>query len=770
MKSKLLRFCTGAALSLAGFSSNAAECVVSKINFDTYTELSNPKLEENEWFNDSIRNASIKGPKTVGLEDFFQDGFLKADFKSYATTDNLDSVLFSKNYNFPGCYVQVVNNPRTLLPYLKEFSSGNMLVVAGQSERSPLFSLPFKGLEPGSTVTISFDAISLYSIDRLEDYLIFINEGVDRRDQIREIDLGMRNRFTMQTLASDFSKGSGTVNGNFDRVRFFVSDSYSNGMPGHSAGFSCWEDNIEHVSFSAETDEDGNVTFYFSNQVASLPIGIDNIEVTGTPAPKVRTNGAETVCWGDAVDFYFEGLSDSVSYAWDVNGEKSRKPSLTVTFNEIGESEVSYSLSRNECQVAGNRKITTQACCMDAEGNPLKVKNLFFDDFGEFKDNETYSYVDKNGKVVDEPVNSYLYTLPNYPLYAKLPEGVTSDFPVTTGDIQDQVAIANFNPYIPGVEGDMSGTGKGGMLILDMKDAAPNKVIYRRIVSDLEADKSYSCVAYVGGINNNKGNMVAEVALRLRDVKSDAVLYQEKMTIAEMGWKKIEFSYIPTSSDEVAFEIVNTGQFYGTNQGDIAIDNVCMSTCVLPDSTPIIEDTTAVLPVVVIETSTPNEDLFSLCDDDIVEVNGTYSNLPSFDGDISYLYQYSTDKKNWISLSRIQNRPDFVFNKTTNPLFTNDLDSVYVRLVISDFAKLTGFDRGVVSDDQVYISAVFFMVKSADCGGGNTSVDTIVDEADVVSVEYYNAVGQKIDADKKGFVFERKYLNNGEIINRKVVK
>ncbi|MCQ2190783.1 MAG: hypothetical protein MJY63_04005 [Paludibacteraceae bacterium] len=610
------RICMAVLSSMLGFSAFAADCVVNYTNFDTTKETT--------------------------IDSVKQGGLLRAKIQTNGNS-SFDSLLTNKRYT------SVVGDPRTLSPYFMETESQNMIVTAGTITGNPVFmTYKVANLVPGSDVTLTFDAYNLLSIEKMEDYLIELNKD-NSDDLIRELKFG-NSIFSMMPSNGSLQKGTGRIMGN--RASLSVSTAMSQGVMPSGDKIST-PTNFDYgtkaiMSLASKADANGEICFYFYSQFEA-PIAIDNIKVEGEAQLVIECLKRMPVCPSSPVIFEITNTLDSVSYSWSNGVETSNKKIFTTSFDDVNETyTVKCTIEGSGCQATSSIDVQTKECCVSADGKPLDIIDVFFDDFGEFSNDGTeYTYI-SNGKKTTIPTTGIYGPGDRKRCVNTLQEGASVPYinpSSKKGTLNDAWAITNINPYNPGVLGDASGDPMGGMLIVDLSGSDLNGrplkdlVIYRHEANGNLKGKEITFGCKLGTINNIPPVGDLKVVLKNND---GITLFEEGVTLLGTSeWISVEGSFV-SESDTLVFEIINDAESYVMAQGDFAIDDV----------------------------------FISYCDDQ------TEEGLPS------------------------------------NP----------------------------------------------------TGVDEVVNSSTVVNTEYFNLAGKKINSNEKGIMIERQYLEDGSIINHKIIK
>ncbi len=705
------------ALSMFCISAFAENCLINYTNFDTDIKLCNPDLTNDldGWFSDSIRNAACTGEKETTIDHVKQGGMIRANikFSNSITFDSLTKTISNPSGDAIG-YLGIVGNPRTLSPYIMDTKSGNMIVTAGFGPNIPFMTYKLSNLKPGSNVTLSFDAYNLYSIENMAEYLIAINEN-NGRNLITEISLPGAMIFAMQTSGNKLATGSGNINGNKPSLDVCTDIMYGTAS-GNKVFLNASYGKYENIQLTTKADKNGEVTFYFKTKIPSTaPIGIDNIQIVGEAQPKINCLKRLPVCPAFPVNFEVENILDSVTYSWKCNSETSNDKTFSAIFDEANKLyKVDCSIEANGCSsTTTSFTVETKECCTSADGKPLETIDIFYDDFGEFStDNTEYTYTDSDGTKHTVPVTDGIYGDKTRPFSTVLQQGASvPDFPAANNDDPiNSWMITNVNPYTPGVNGDVSGTGRGGMLILDMSGDKKNNVVYRREVKGELKDKNINFGCNLGTINYDSEVTQANLLTIIKDGNNDTIFSKDITLIGNEGWISVDYNFV-SPSNKLTVEIINAADYYGAHQGDIAIDNVFMTYC--KES----EDTT-VIPAISISYKTDANSINSLCKNDNLTLSAIIpTSLTSIFEDLKFILQYSTDTIKWNTLSYIQSDKSFILDEKNNPCFSNSLvgKKIYFRIVAADSTRLNEFKNGNLDSDKVSISNCMVASSSTNC-------------------------------------------------------
>ena len=693
---------------LLSMTSSHAQCVVGGTDFKTSKTLCNPALtnDADGWFNEDV--DELLEAETQGCDYYevignaIQTGMPSNTITTKSTLFTTKGWTDLKKQNGylttnPGGFTAITANPKLIDPILSEGNGTNMLVNAGTShDRGYFMAYSVDGLKPGSNVTLTMDVYYLIDVASMKASL-----AASGKTEISIFGGSVQYRASGSQMPSAGLKWSTSLDAN-DSPNTTTSTTIAA------------KSGAQKVTMTGKADASGRVIFYVSRiNPNALPIGIDNIRITGDVQPVITSAKMMPVCPENPVMLYLKHTyPEGTTYSWSVQGgtETSSTQSFSVTPKEANKTYTAKcSVTPPGCSAASaSFTIETKECCTmkDASGNdlPMAETNIFYDDFGTFPDNKTYEYRDAKGVVHTVPVDGGLWTDVTRPFSTKFQPGSDIKGATYSGNGDITSCITNVNPYTPGINGDASGSGRGGMLIFDVDKAfgkgsgLANTVIYEREICGLCKGKEITFSASFGAVNNNPAG-VGEMAIVLRkgSATGEDLLKgagKSGMLHGNEGWRTVEQKFtVPDNSFScVVLQVVNITDSYGTSQGDFAIDDIVFSVCTPPDVA-----VDAVL-------SGHAKDLLDLCVDDILTLEAEISDVAKqfYGANIGYLFQYAyedptvvdDDKITWYDLSSIQSSGEFVIkDPATHPAFAKiqdgDVLNVYFRVVIGDASYLS---------------------------------------------------------------------------------
>jgi hypothetical protein len=692
----------------AGLSA-ASTCVVGATDFSTETTLCDPQLSDDTlgWFGQTV--GTTLGTLCKNSYSEVANNAIQTGMQSNVLASGCDQTYAAMNSAASATtgYGAIVGNARVVSSYFMDTKSGNLFVNAGTSQSSAFLTYTVSGLAPNASVTFTCDAYSLYSPTELEVALDDMNIGSSKKALVTSINLGHNLTFGMQSSGSKLTPGSGQINGNKASIYVCTGGILNNQAQGDKQAASLDWGTKTKMTLTTTADANGRVTFTFGRAGGAeyAPVGIDNIEVTSSIQPTIVSQKRLPVCAGNPVQLYLtQTFPAGTTYSWSGVGTTT---STTSTYNVVPEDAnktytASCKVTMGACVATSTFDLTSKACCTQTVNGkivPLAETSIFFDDFGTFPDNSTYQYTDQLGTTHTMPVAGGLWTDVKRPYVTFLQPGVsTPDITACTGNPSTGYAITNVDPYNPGVTGDASGTGRGGMFIFDLSGSGnAGKVVYERTVTGLCQGKEISFSAMFGAINNNTSPNVGSLNLVLRSGSSSgAVIYETGKTTLNgtEGWQEASKSFtLAAGISTVVLQVVNVDDNYGNSQGDFAIDNISFTVCTPPD-------------VSVDATLTGSaKNFLDLCKNDILTLQAQISqSAKDYYGTPYYIFQYSYDDPTAVAASKVKwydlNTPsqssdsyeikDPADHVAFKQIKDGTVAKVYFRVVIGDQTYLDG--------------------------------------------------------------------------------
>ena len=697
-------------VGLINASNSVAQCVVGGTDFDTSEELCNPTLTndttEGGWFYKKLGDVldeTCKGSYSAVVTNVKKLGIQSASIATNASDDftAYDAAISSSVAGEAKGFAKVVGNPRVASPYYMETNTGNILIQGGTGQGSSLLDYTVSGLKPGSKVTFSCDVYNLWDLELLETALTLKNAKATKPQT--SIALPGGYKFEMQTQGTALRPGTGAINGNKPKV-FVCTEGIVNTVPGGKVDmveFKGWGEKAT-LKVTATVGPNGNITFTMgrSGGAEFAPIGIDNIRIEGDIEPEIYAQKAMPLCPANPVLLGLkQSFPDGTKFEWSGLGETSTSSTFVVTPPEAEKTyKVTCKVTMDGCTSTSSIDVKTKECCtMKNEAQelvPVAETNVFFEDFGNFPNNSTYEYTDQLGKTHSMPVTGGLWTAVDKPFVTFMQSGVeTPGIKAATTMSPDGGGwmVTNTNPYTPGVNGDASGTGRGGMFIIDLSGAGhANKVLYQRTIPGMCAGKEISFSAMFGAINNNKPEVATMNVILRKGSPTGEILYQTgpKTLDGSEGWVPAEASFtLNDDVDQVVLQVINITDSYSTSQGDLALDNIKFTVCTPPD--------------VAVEASLTTEELLDLCTDKPLTLKAQISETAKsyYNKNEGYLFQYTyddpsvvdADQIEWKDLSTIQSDGEFTIQSPADdPAFepltkkNSGVLNIFFRVVIGE--------------------------------------------------------------------------------------
>ena len=589
----------------------------------------------------------------------------------------------------------IVANPRMVFPYSID-RSDNILVSVGSDQNVPFFTYSVSGLEPFSEAVFTCEIFSLLQNwpGNANTLGGFVNYNGTSGGGITGTVLSGR-------VGHGVNPGDGKINSpttalNQQNIPFSTSRMF------------------EH---KGTADKDGNITFYVAKgsggETWRIPIGLDNVKITGTPKPKPVYLGEPCVKMPLVVNLE-SSYPSGTTYSWEeiTTGKTGSNVGFVFEPEEVKEynMKVSIKMPGAGCSLVSSDlyPITSKACCEDDNGNPMAKINIFYDDFGSFPNDNTYQYRDEYGVLHTLPTMRYScgggdlctaganvpFVYPQLVLPSELTTVPPNYIPIPNGGAlyNGGYALSFRQPYYPGITQDMSGTGRGGMLYFSIGAVGKSDVIlYKKRVDGLCQGKKIYFSAWFAPINKGRNadgysNKVGSLVLDVLNASTGASLYTtgEVLILGNSGWRQAKDEFVmPPGVTSVYLQVRHKGwSVCGSNDVcDYAIDDILFQVCAPPN-------------VIMDATVTGNVSMTDLCDgNDITLTVETSAIIEDTYPDIGYLFQYTlTNPQNnpnpqWIDLAPIGNAKEYVVvDPPSNPVFAGlkNGDKVYFRAVVGD--------------------------------------------------------------------------------------
>ena len=529
--------------------------VINSTSFETVDSLCNPNLSDDEdgWFSENVgKILSDCGTTQEYAKKLLQKGMIAKvstpsklfDSKSWQkcvkTQDGTDAGMTA-----------IVRNPKLIDPILWEGNGTNMLVNAGTSHNTdtPFLLYTLSGLRPNSEVQFTADFYYLLDEESLNTY--YKLNGLGASDQL----------FNGMLRANN----SGKITAMPDAIIRWTTNLNSNGTPyfydtNHVIRLAK-KTGAQQMTLRGRTDSNGNITFYFGRfNPDNTPIGIDNIEITGTVQDNiVDPNDSESgICYSyDTIVVYADAAPEVETY------------------------------------------------CLDDQGNQIPQKLVWQEDFGTFTSDSTYwtwDYSDMNEpkKVTHTDGNKWTSCFglsipgaecdksPSAEGKYTVAGNVTCAYDGVEGGTQWGWEAICLNGKYPRENGytfvpdhTYEGSDFGGMLFLNCGNE-PNDAIYtKKISSSKLKGNNITARCFVNTFSDSKNPV--EVFIRLTDLSngnSETSGIVTKGTREGLVWHEANVSAF-MEGDSVLIEIISAagGEDYNRYGNDLILDDIQLYVC-----------------------------------------------------------------------------------------------------------------------------------------------------------------------------------------------
>ena len=669
------RFLIGLSLLVVNsITSLNAQCVVASTNFDTNTDLCCPVLTSDEkgWYDEDLDWTKLcKTDMFIGPEYAKQEG-IGGVFASDASNDmkKINSVFLLNNLSTDGGpqqygYSIVTAQPKLIHSFCKANETpNNMYVNIGSGEKIPFVSYTVYGLDPGSSVELSFTLYNLLDPTYFE-HLVKVQQVTSLNKYITKY------TYSNQGVINGNALGFGVVSSD-DNVSF--NTAYNNELvltnSIHATTATATYGKSTSVTHKATVPATGNITFYFyrTSDCFQIPIGIDDIKVTGTVKPTISTTGnpcPEQPLRVTAKQSYPEGTK--FSWKESVTGQSSSD----LSFNFVPDAadtdyKITLEVTMPGCTPAKSDVLLVHSgtCCKSADGAPMAMTNLFFDDFGNFVSDNTYEWTDRYGTTHTETIPAgQVHTSQSHGGDLKIPyvkayniesSGATLSVPLA-GTVPDKKELYNHGVYVVskyggypgGVPYDNSGTQTGGMLQFDLLDEGTQDDFFEIDIEHICTGKDIYFGADFASISAHAGSIEVRLEHEGNVLDSEFKYFKDGAD----GWKhagkdfRIEASDVGNKSEvTIKMKVRHYGYqedgtpIYGETR-DYAIDNIIFQVCTPPD--------------VNMESSvSTGKDILDLCTEDVLTLTSVTSDAVKrfylYTGNqidpnkkVGYVYQYT---------------------------------------------------------------------------------------------------------------------------------
>ncbi len=701
-------------LLMSTISSAFAQCIVAGTDFETNTELCCPVLtsDADGWYNADLDKNELCDKHTfAALSSAAQIGIGGRFFtESNADMSTVDDVFHTRvtadgkpaQYG----YSTITAQPKLIHPFFKaNKEANNMFVNVGSADNCVILSYTVMGLEPGSLVYLSFTLHNLLDLTYFEH--LINNEGVkNMKDYIYGYDY---NRGSVMGNVLKFNVASSDGN-----VEFMTA--YNNSIRANNPTIATVEYGDKTVvTHKAVVPESGNITFYFyrSYDCGLIPVGIDDIRVEGTIKPTLSSFGIPCPQQPIRVSTK-QNYPEGTMFSWKetVTGKVSTEKDFYFIPDAA---ETDYSVSCNVtlpgCTPTKSDPYTIHSgtCCTTADGTPMAMAYLFYDDFGNFVSDDVYEWTDRYGVTHTEGIpvgqvhdaQSVGANIPYVKAYnieesgAKMAVPFLAPGTIPRGDMGFKSQLYDHGVYVVsragaypgGVIYDNSGTTTGGMLQFDLLEDGSQDDFFEMEFDNICSGKEVTFGVDVASISERSSHI--EISLE-RD--GSVIASSSAIVNGGSGWKSLRESVVidGLSDSPLKLKIRYLAESPRFDGGEIAIDNLFLSVCTAPD--------------VVLESNLSAAELLDLCTDIPLTLNTVVSNsaLYFYGKNVGFLFQYTyfdpstTDAEmiDWKDLSDIQQDGEFSISSPAmhpafEPLVSGMADRIYFRVVVGDMEYLT---------------------------------------------------------------------------------
>ncbi len=658
-----------------GMTALNAQCVVASTNFDTNKELCCPTMtsDEDGWYDEDLDwDKLCKTDMFIGPEYAKQEG-IGGVFSSESNNDmkKINDIFQQNNATQTGGkqygYSIVTAQPKLIHSFCKANEApNNMYVNIGSCENCPVLSYTVFGLTPGSMVELSFTVYNLLDPTYF-DHLVNVQQVTSLSNYITKYNYsnageikGNELIFGIVSSAEDLKYNTG-YNNSFEPSSLTKATTKTVDY-GKSAT----------MTHTTKVPETGNITFYFyrTNDCFQIPVGIDDIKVTGSIKPMISTTGnpcPEQPLRITAKQSYPEGTK----FLWKES--RTGQTSTDFSFNFVPDSaETDYNITLQVtmpgCSPATSDPLLVHSntCCTSDDGAPMAMTNLFYDDFGNFVSDDTYEWTDRYGITHTEKIPSgQVHTAQSHTGDLKIPyvkayniesSGAKLSVPLI-GTVPNKTELYDWGVYVVsmyggypgGVPYDNSGTHTGGMLQFDLLDDGTQDDFFEIDIDHICTGKEVYFGADFASIGPHPGSIEVRLEYKGSVLESEFKYFEN----GDDGWKhagkpfKImanEVGDTDTSEVTIKMKVRHYGYkedgtpIYGQTR-DYGIDNIIFQVCTPPD--------------VNMESSvSTGKDILDLCTEDVLTLTSVTSDAVKrfylYTGNqidpnkkVGYVYQYT---------------------------------------------------------------------------------------------------------------------------------
>lgn len=661
-----------------GISSLNAQCVVASTDFETSSDLCCPVLtsDKDGWYDEDLDWTKLcKSDMFIGPE-YVRQGGIGGLFFSESSNDltGIDKLFHQhteeKNGGYQYGYSIVTAQPKLIHSFCKANKEpNNMFVNIGSSKNCPILTYSLYGLNPGTQIELSFTLCNLLDptyFDHLATNVCGTGAGAKTMG-----DFITKYKYEAGKITGDNLLTFGVVS-NTKNIEF--NTGYNNAIQETSlenavtktVGFG----ESTTITYPTTVPASGSITFYFyrASDCFQIPIGIDDIKVTGSLKPLISTTG--NPCPEQPLRITTkQSYPKGTTFEWkeSITGQESSE----MSFNFVPDSaETDYSITLGVtmpgCTSAGwdTLLVHSKTCC-ENDGKPMGMTNLFYDDFGTFTSDNSYEWTDRYGITHTETIPAgQVHTARSHPTQEKIPfvkayniiaNGAHLSVPFAGDEGKSELwdhevyFVSKAAGYEQGVPNDNSGTETGGMLQFDLNDDGSQDDFFEIDIDHICTGKKITFGADFASISEWPGSIEVLLEHNGKTLQSEFKYFEN----GAEGWQHAGGNSFEIKSEDVngAKEVTvkMKVRHYGYKADntpitsltrDYGIDNIVFQVCTPPD--------------VNMESSvSTGKDLLDLCTKDVLTLTSITSDavkkfyLYSSDGTIDpnkkvgYVYQYT---------------------------------------------------------------------------------------------------------------------------------
>ena len=742
------RFISFSTILLTTVSSVFSQCIIAGTDFDTDTELCCPILnsdaEEGGWYEEDL---DVTGLCSSDMFASFENVKQKGVGGIFSTESSNEMTKVDKVFHL-GTQIQygdgqygystVTAQPKLIHPFFKaNEKSNNMFVNIGSANNCQFLTYTVYGLTPGTSVELSFTLYNLLDPEYFDYLVTNVCKGTGTKvPQLQDFITKYGYSNTGTIIGNPLKLGVISTDQNITYNIGYNNSIELGGIPAlkyTTATASYGKSTV--VTHKATVPASGSISFLFfrTEDCFQIPVGIDDIKVTGEVSP-IIVSSKGTPCPMQPLNLTSRhNYPEGTKFSWKES--VTNQTSSDASFKFIPDAaKTDYSVTL-EVTLPGCKASKSEAfnlhsgtCCTSADGVPMAMSYLFYDDFGNFISDDLYEWTDRfgvthtvkipAGQVHDAMSLTGSSTIPYVraynieasgatlavPALADHPNSPDCSGPATQLYCHGVYAVSKAGGYPDGVQYDNSGTKTGGMLQFDLLDDGTQDDFFEIDIDHICTGKEISFGADFASISEHPGCIEVSLEYNGNVLASE----YESFNGGSDGWKSINKEFAIRSEDVNGKSEVTLTMKMKHNKScgligetrDYAIDNIFFSVCTPPD--------------VDLQYSISKGDLLELSTGDVFTLSAVTSDAVTrfylySDGQIDpskklgYVYQYtfqdpSTENEiNKIGWKTIHKEEvvemasfDVDIEKYWNDIFSKmeANDRIYFRVVIGEYSDL----------------------------------------------------------------------------------